>query len=80
VEERYQRELGYLRQTDENNLGAKRHYNLTKNIVLEYSTKNDSFFKIQPGISYEEALRSFVRLPYEESEEKKSRTSSAAPT
>jgi len=73
VEERYQRELGYLRQTDENNLGAKGHYNLTKNVVLEYTTKNDSFFKIQPGISYEEALNLFIRLPYQEGDRREIR-------
>jgi PAS domain S-box-containing protein len=68
VEERYQRELGYLRQTDDNNLGAKGHYNLTKNVVLEYITKNDSFFKVQPGTTYDEALRLFSELPYSDKE------------
>ena len=64
VEERYQRELGYLRQTDENNLVAKGHYNLTKNVVLEYTTKNDSFYKVQPGISYDEMLKTFIAMSY----------------
>ncbi|HUM83431.1 MAG TPA: PAS domain-containing protein [Lachnospiraceae bacterium] len=68
VEERYQRELGYLRETDDNNLGAKGHYNLTRNLVIEYTTKDDNFFKIQPGTSYDEALRGFVEMPYQESE------------
>jgi len=68
VEERYQRELGFLRQSDENNLGAKGHYNLTKNTVLEYTTKNDSFFRIRPGVSYDEAFRAFLSVPYQENE------------
>ena len=68
VEERYQRELGFLRQTDENNLLAKGHYNLTRNTVLEYTTKNDSVFKVQPGISYDEALAALLDMPYQESE------------
>ncbi len=68
VEERYQRELGYLRQTDENNLGAKGRYNLTRNVVLEYTTKNDSFFKIRPGTAYDDAFHAFVQLPYQENE------------
>jgi PAS domain S-box-containing protein len=68
VAERYQRELGYLRQTDENNLGAKGHYDLTKNLVLEYTTKNDSFFKIQPGIPYDDAYHAFLEVPYQDPE------------
>jgi len=68
VEERYQRELGYLRQTDENNLGAKGRYDLTKNLVLEYTTKNDSFFKIQAGIPYDDAYHAFLEVPYQEPE------------
>ena len=70
VEERYQRELGFLRQTDDNNLGAKGHYNLTRNIVVEYSTKNDSFFKIQPGTPYDEAFHAFAELPFQGTQRK----------
>ena len=68
VAERYQRELGFLRQTDENNLGAKGHYDLTRNVVLEYTTKNDSFFRIKPGTAYDDAFRDFLKMPYQESE------------
>ena len=68
VEERYQRELGYLRQTDENNLVAKGHYNLTENVVLEYTTKNDNIFKVEPGSSYDDAFLVFTQMPYQESE------------
>ena len=64
VEERYEREIGYLRQTDENNLIAKGHYNLTLNSVLEYSTKDDSIFKLAVGLSYDEAFLAFMKLPY----------------
>jgi PAS domain S-box-containing protein len=63
VEERYEREIGYLRQADDNNLVAKGHYNLTKNVVLEYSTKNDSIFKVAVGMSYDEAFQSFTTMP-----------------
>jgi len=66
VEERYEREIGYLRQTDENNLIAKGHYNLTLNSVLEYSTKDDSIFKLAVGLSYDEAFLAFMKLPYHE--------------
>lgn len=69
VQERYQRELGYLRQTDENNLLAKGHYNLTRNLVLEYTTKNDDIFKLESGISYDEAFRIFTALPYKKDEQ-----------
>lgn len=68
MEERYQRELGYLREIDENNLGAKGHYNLTRNIVLEYTTKNDRFFKIPAGTSYDDAYQAFLQMLYKEEE------------
>lgn len=62
VEERYQREVGYLRQNDDNNLIAKGHYNLTKNMVLEYTTKNDDFFRMNPGDTYDEGFRHLISL------------------
>ncbi len=68
VEERYQRELNILQQTDEYNLAAKGHYNLTKNIVLEYTTRNKKFFQVQPGISYDDAFHLFVNMSYQENE------------
>jgi len=68
VEERYQRELGYLRQTDENKLLAKGRYNLTQNAVLEYSTKNDRIFRVEPGVPFDEAFRSFAAHAYDEYE------------
>ena len=68
VEERYQRELGYLRRTDENDLVAKGHYNLTRNEVLAYCTKNDCFLGIEPGTSYDDALGMLVGLAYDENE------------
>lgn len=64
VEERYERELGYLRDTNDNNLIAKGHYNLTKDLVLEYTTKNDSLFKIKSSATYSEAIQAFAGLPY----------------
>jgi len=68
VAERYQREIGYLRQTDDNNLVAKGHYNLTQNRVLEYATKDDRIFRVAAGTAYDEAFRAFSALPYHESE------------
>jgi len=68
VEERYQRELGYLRQSDESDLIAKGHYNLTRDKVLEYTTKYENVYMARPGISYDEALQGFICMPYEKSE------------
>lgn len=57
-------EIGYLRQTDDNNLVAKGHYNLTQNRVLEYATKDDPHL---PGGSRHrlrrEAFRAFGPSP-----------------
>jgi len=68
VEERYQRELGLLRNVDDNNLVAKGHYNLTRKLILEYTTKNDSFFKAKAGSSYDEVFHSFAETAYNASE------------
>lgn len=68
VEERYEREIGYLRETDANNLVAKGHYNLTRNLVLEYTSRNDSYFKIESGITYDAAFRQLISMPYKEKE------------
>ena len=68
MEERYQRELGFLRQADENNLLAKGHYNITQNTVLEYSTKNDDIFRVEPGIPFDKAFQAFAAHAYDESE------------
>ena len=68
VEERYQREIGYLRQTNENNLVAKGHYNLTQNRVLAYSTKNDSIFPIDLNGSVDDAVQAFLQLPYDDAD------------
>lgn len=68
VEERYEREVGYLRQNDDNNLVAKGHYNLTQNLVLEYTTKNDRIYRVSPGTSYDDAYKSFTRMAYAEDE------------
>ena len=66
VEERYQREVGYLRQADDNNLVAKGHYNLTRNTVLEYTTKNDTVFRVQPGTAYEDAVNAMAAMSFQE--------------
>jgi PAS domain S-box-containing protein len=68
VEERYEREMGYLRDINDNNLIAKGHYNLTQDLVLEYTTKNDSFFKAKSGSPYSASVKSFIDLPYQEEE------------
>src|SRR5574344_1350653 len=41
VAERYKREVEYLRASDDSNLLAKGHYNLTQNLVIGYSTKKE---------------------------------------
>ena len=70
AEERYEREVGYLRDIDDNTLIAKGHYNLTKDLVLEYTTKNDLFFKAKPGSAYSVAVEAFAGLSYQEEERK----------
>ena len=66
VEERYQRELGYMRQNSDNNLIAKGHYNLTKNTVVEYMTQNGSIFRLTPGDNYDESCLAFAEIGYRE--------------
>jgi PAS domain S-box-containing protein len=70
VQERYQREINYLKATDDSNLLAKGHFNLTKDAVVEYSSKVELSFPIQNGDSYSSAISSFISLTYVESERK----------
>jgi hypothetical protein len=69
-EECYEREMGNLKDINDNNLIAKGHFNLTKDVVLEYATKNDTFIKIKPGTKYSQATKTFANMAYQRKEKK----------
>lgn len=72
VEERYVREMNYMRHANDDHLLAKGHYNLTKNKVLSYITgNNDNVYHVKQGITYDEAYEGMLVFPYEEKERRK---------
>lgn len=68
VAERYKREIEYLRASDDSNLLAKGHYNLTQKLVIGYSTKKEGLFVAKEGTRYTDAIQAFFDLPYREEE------------
>jgi PAS domain S-box-containing protein len=67
VEERYRREMHYLRHNSDESLLAKGHYNLTQNLVLEYeSSMKQKIYSFKPGISYDKAYEGMLKLSYDE--------------
>ncbi|MCI2069322.1 MAG: ATP-binding protein [Bacilli bacterium] len=70
-EERYKREIRILKEIDEGSLLSKGHFNLTKNLVLEYVSKDNDVFKARPFGSYNEAIKAFTDLLENENEKKK---------
>ena len=69
VEERYRREMDYLRHNSDESLIAKGHYNLSRDLVLEYeSSVKQSLYSFRPGISYQEAYEGMLRLSHSEAD------------
>lgn len=66
VEERYSREMDYLRHNSDESLIAKGRYNLSKNLVLEYTSSYQNVYSFQPGISYDEAYNGMLDFSYSE--------------
>ena len=68
VQERYQREMEFLRDNNEENLIAKGHYNLSKNSVVEYENLDSSkAFAIMPGtLSYDDYTEQFIQQQFNE--------------
>lgn len=65
VEERYRREMNYLRHNSSESLIAKGHYNLSQNLVLEYDSNiRQKVYTFRPGISYDEAYEGMLHLSY----------------
>lgn len=64
VEERYEREQQFLKETGESNLVAKGHFNLTKNEVIEYTQNNKAILDITPDMSYDSVFDMFANLDY----------------
>jgi signal transduction histidine kinase len=70
IQERYQREMDYLKQNSDYNLIAKGHDSLTQNRVLEYTPLNDKAYSFVPNRTYDEACAAFLGTSYSESERK----------
>jgi len=69
VEERYRREMEYLRHNSDESLIAKGHYNLSQNLVLEYdSSVRQKIYTFRPGISYDEAYSGMLNFSYSEAD------------
>ena len=69
VRERYEREMHYLRHNSDESLIAKGHYNLTKNIVLEYeNSMRQKVYSFRPGISYDDAYRGMLKFSYSDAD------------
>lgn len=69
LEQRYSREMDYLRRNSEESLISKGHYNLTKNTVLEYDINTQkNIFICNPGASYDEVYEEMLKMPCSESE------------
>ena len=64
VEERYENEMRLLQEDNDYGLIAKGHYNLTQNRILAYDTFDERFLSFEPEGSYDEAVRTFLSLPY----------------
>jgi PAS domain S-box-containing protein len=64
MEERYEREMGFLRGIEDNKLLAKGHFNLTKNLVIDYQTRSDNLFKAEIGSPYSDTVTALARLSY----------------
>ena len=64
---RYEQELKSMSECNDRNLVAKGHYNLTRNLILEYITTSGTY-SVEPGTSYDDAYDLFVSLPYREAD------------
>ena len=70
LQERYLREMDYLKQNSDYNLIAKGHDSLTQNRVLEYTPLNDKAYRFVPNRTYDEACAAFLDTAYDASERK----------
>jgi PAS domain S-box-containing protein len=63
-EDRYRREIEYLRENNDFDLIAKGHYNLTRNRVIEYSGPVQRVYKGTGEKTYDEILSAFLERKY----------------
>ena len=63
AEEAYHRELDYLKMLGDDNLVSKGHFNLTRNLVLDYAGVSCAAFVARPGQRYDDACDEFFRNP-----------------
>lgn len=70
VFERHNREMEYLRDNSDESLIAKGHYDLTKNLVLEYDSRvsGKDIYNFSAGISYDRAYEGFLKRAYNDAD------------
>lgn len=72
VEERYAREMAYLHNNSDESLVAKGHYDLTKNLVLEYDVRADkNVFITKRGLTCDGACQNFINMAYSDEDREK---------
>lgn len=68
AEERYAQEQKHLRENKEYNLMAKGRFNLTANVIMEYTAKQDGLYNMAPGQTYDQAVADFVAAAWSDGE------------
>lgn len=72
LEELYSREMEYLHNNSDESLISKGHYNLTKNVILDYESRiEEPQLTFQPGMSYDHGYREMLTVAYDEEERHK---------
>lgn len=59
-EERYYKELDYIKDNNQANLVAKGHYNLTKNKVIGFSHADDQAFHLPVDVTYDDVVKNYL--------------------